>query len=156
MDKILPPPPEFLGPCSPSPPGCLHGDGKKPKEDKDQRSKRKVEPAVVLERVMGTFEHIILAGSPVGPGVHVGVCAGLHACVPLCTCVAHCGRMRCSPRNAEADPSYSLTWLPQPWFFSIPTDETLLYVLFTSCLDYHNCLLAGPTCLSSPMGSKCC
>lgn len=45
---------------------------------------------------------------------------------------------------------------PQPWFFSIPTDETLLYVLVTSCLDYHNCLLAGPTCLSPPMGSKCC
>ena len=87
MDKILPPPPEFLGTCYPSPPGCLHGDGKKPKEDKDQRSKRKVEPAVVLERVMGTFERIILAGSPVGPGVHVGVC------VRVCTHVCPCARV---------------------------------------------------------------
>lgn len=58
--------------------------------------------------------------------------------------------------NTGADPSYSLTWRRQPWFVSVPADETLLYVLFTSCLDYRNCLLAGPTCLSSPMGSKCC
>ena len=56
-------------------PGCLHGNGKKPKEDKDQRSRWKVESAVVLERVMGTFDCIVLAGNLVGPDVHVGVCA---------------------------------------------------------------------------------
>ena len=99
MDKILPPAPEFLGPCSLSPPGCLHRNGKKPKEDKDQRSEWKVASAVVLEGVMGTSDCTVLPGSLVGPDVHVGVCAGLHACLPLCTCVAHCGGMRRSPRE---------------------------------------------------------
>jgi hypothetical protein len=86
------------------------------------------------------------------------VCACVCVCVCVLVCVCVCDTLMVREKRhaeARADPSSSFTWPPQAWFFSIPTDETLLYVLFTSCLDYHNCLLAGPTCLSSSMGSKC-
>lgn len=104
--------------------------------DKDQSQQWKVGLKAVLRCAVGTFGRML----PVG--------------MRVCMCD--------TPRAPEKRPmrglgqSLLLLLAPTTLVLFHPTDETLLYVLFTSCLDYHNCLRAGPTCLSSPMGSKCC